>query len=66
MAACAVIDARHLLSADDDGTRVSFGREGQLFLLPRLEHADKRLATEDACEHAKASPGRNGTCVIAW
>ncbi|PYQ03451.1 MAG: hypothetical protein DMF83_21185 [Acidobacteria bacterium] len=66
MAASAAIDARHLLSADDYGTRVSFGREEQLFLLPRLEHSDKRLATEGACEHAKASPGSNGTCVTAW
>src|SRR5216683_391424 len=65
MATAAAIDACNLLSGDDDGTPVPFGRQGQLVVSQRLEHSDQRLASEGACEHAKASPWRNGTCVLA-
>jgi hypothetical protein len=66
MAASAAIDACDLLSGDDDRTRVPFGRQRQRVVSQRLEHSDKRLAAERGCEYAKASPWRNGICLVAW
>jgi hypothetical protein len=66
MAASAAIDACNLLSGDNDGTRVPFGRQRQRVVSQGLEHSDERLAAEGGCEYAKASPWRNGIRFIAW